>query len=65
MTNQPSLSRTALAWVRRMSVAFCVPAMLLFCLTTAFAQTDTARLQGTVADQNGGVLSGATVTVTN
>jgi Carboxypeptidase regulatory-like domain len=31
----------------------------------AWAQTDTARLQGTVTDQNDAVVSGATVTVTN
>ncbi len=31
----------------------------------AWAQSDTARLQGTVTDQNDAVVSGATVTVTN
>ncbi len=42
--------------------------MLLLIFSTAticLAQSDTARLQGTVTDAQGGVVSGATVTVTN
>ncbi|MBD0326382.1 MAG: hypothetical protein ICV68_08120, partial [Pyrinomonadaceae bacterium] len=31
----------------------------------AFAQTNKATLTGTVTDQNGGTVAGATVTVTN
>jgi len=32
---------------------------------TGYAQTETARLQGTITDPSGGVVVGATVTVTN
>ena len=42
--------------------------MLLLIFSTAticLAQSDTARLQGTVTDAQGGVVNGATVTVTN
>ena len=38
---------------------------LFVCLTAAFAQTDAARMVGTVSDSSGGVIAGATVTVTN
>ena len=37
---------------------------LLFCVP-AFSQVNTGRILGTVADQTGGVIAGATVTVTN
>jgi len=39
--------------------------MLLFFAAFAVAQTNTARLSGTVSDSAGAVVSGATVTVTN
>jgi hypothetical protein len=42
--------------------------LLLLLISTAslcFAQSDTARLQGTVTDPQGGVVNGATVTVTS
>ena len=39
--------------------------VLLFVAAFAFAQTNTARLSGTVSDQAGAVVSGVTVTVTN
>jgi len=32
---------------------------------TAFAQTETARIAGTVTDQSGAVVAGATVTITS
>ena len=40
-------------------------AVLFLAGTAAFAQTDTGRIAGTVADQNGGVVPGATVTIRN
>ena len=39
--------------------------VLLFLAAFAVAQTNTARLSGTVSDSAGAVVSGATVTVTN
>jgi|SRR5579883_1065608 hypothetical protein len=38
---------------------------MLWAAGTCFAQSDTARLQGTVTDPSGAVVSGATVTVTS
>ena len=38
---------------------------LFLCLTAALAQTDTARIVGSVSDSSGGVIAGAAVTVTN
>jgi len=38
---------------------------LFVCLTAALAQTDTARIVGSVSDSSGGVIAGAAVTVTN
>ena len=38
---------------------------LFVCLTAAIAQTDTARIVGSVSDSSGGVIAGAAVTVTN
>ena len=39
--------------------------LALLWMPALYAQTDTARLTGTVADPNGAVVAGATVTVTN
>ena len=48
-------------WTRGVIVA-----LLALCFShVAMAQTDTARLQGTVTDQNDSVIAGASVTVTN
>ncbi len=44
---------------------FLVLVMLLLAATTAHAQTDTGRIVGTVADQNGGIVPGATVIIKN
>jgi len=38
---------------------------LCVCLTAAFAQTDAARMVGSVSDSSGSVIAGAAVTVTN
>ncbi len=38
---------------------------LFVCLTAALAQTDTARIVGSVSDSSGGVIAGAAVAVTN
>src|SRR3989442_1622519 len=40
-------------------------AVLLVIAATAFAQTDTGKITGTVKDQNGAVVPGANITVTN
>src|SRR5438874_4031850 len=40
-------------------------AVLLVIAVTAFAQTDTGRITGTVKDQNGAIVPGANITVTN
>ena len=39
--------------------------VLLVIAATAFAQTDTGKITGTVKDQNGAVVPGANITVTN
>src|SRR5260370_39448971 len=44
---------------------FTVVTLLLLCASVVWAQTDTARLQGTVSDPTGGVVPGATVKVRN
>ena len=45
---------------------YILAAMTLLCLAmTGLAQTESARIQGTVADANGAVVAGATVTVTS
>ena len=46
---------------RRFSVA--VFAILLFSVTSAFAQTGTGEIFGRVADRTGAILPGATVTI--
>ncbi len=46
------------------TIAFALSAILLIA-GSAFSQTGTTSISGTVADQAGGVLPGATVTVTN
>jgi len=51
-------SKNYLFWARMLLLIFSTAA---FCL----AQSDTARLQGTVTDPQGGVVMGATVTVTD
>ena len=48
--------------VKRMLLAFGLLAVLV---SVAFAQSDTGRLQGTVTDSSGAVVSGATITVTS
>lgn len=48
--------------IRRL--AGCV-GLLLLIASPLLAQTDTARLQGNVTDQNGGAVAGATITVTD
>src|SRR5438128_9760437 len=40
-------------------------AVLLVIAATAFAQTDTGKITGTVKDQNGAIVPGASITVTN
>lgn len=48
-------------WILRVVVV-----LLALCATrAALAQTDTARLQGTVTDQNDSIIAGASVSVTN
>src|SRR5437762_8302870 len=37
----------------------------LLCVTGAFAQVDTATIQGTIKDQTGAVIPGAKITLTN
>lgn len=44
---------------------FLTTAVLTFLAPLLLAQTDTARLSGTVADSTGAVVSGATITITN
>jgi hypothetical protein len=50
--------RTILGWV--VAVAVCLLGGI-----SSYAQTETARLQGTITDPSGGVVVGATVTATN
>ena len=45
--------------------ALCIGALVLFVAATVVAQTTLGRMAGTVLDQSGGVLPGATVTLTN
>src|SRR5216684_303379 len=52
-------SKGSLFMIRQAALA------LLVCLTGAFAQTDTARIVGSVSDSSGGVIAGAAVTATN
>ena len=40
-------------------------AVILVIAATAFAQTDTGKITGTVKDQNGAIVPGANITVTN
>jgi hypothetical protein len=49
------------SWIKGVIVLL----LALCSVGVAYGQTDTARLQGTVTDQNGSVVVGATVTVTN
>src|SRR5438552_2401426 len=60
LPKQSSLERQATRWFTILS---CLLALVLAPAT--FAQTDTARLTGTVSDANGAVVPGATLTVTN
>lgn len=53
-------NRTSVVMRLIASVAF-----LLLIISSSFAQTDTARIQGIVSDSNGAVLPGASVTATN
>ena len=53
--------------MKRKLIQFCATILLLI-LSTAivgFAQSDTARLSGTITDQQGAAVSGASVTVTS
>ena len=50
---------------RTLGILLCGLAVCFLLVTPCVAQTETARLQGTVTDPSGGVLTGATVTVTN
>ena len=50
---------------RFLSSAFCFLLTALCLLPSAFGQSATATLSGTVADQNGAVIPGATVTIIN
>jgi hypothetical protein len=50
---------------RRTLIGLLALAFLLSCTTISLAQTDTARLQGTITDAQGAVVNGATITVTN
>jgi hypothetical protein len=50
---------------KRAVLAFFVALACMFLGMASKAQTETARLQGTITDSSGGVVIGATVTVTN
>ncbi len=50
--------------MRRITLVLCLAALVLFAVA-AFAQSDTARLVGTITDQSGAAIPNATVTVTN
>ena len=63
MSSLPKLSSLEKQMTLWFVILSCVVALL--CAPALFAQTDTARLTGTVSDANGAVVSGATVTVTN
>src|SRR5690606_31002628 len=45
-------------------VGFCVVFLCIGGASSAFAQTTTSTIEGTVTDQNGAVIAGATVTAT-
>ncbi|MGB7846276.1 MAG: TonB-dependent receptor [Candidatus Acidiferrum sp.] len=51
-------SKNYLSWAR-------IVLLIFSSVTICLAQSDTARLQGTVTDSQGGAINGATVTVTN
>jgi hypothetical protein len=51
--------------MKRVCSLFCLGFFLLFCLTPGFAQTGTASLRGTVADETGAVIVGANVKISN
>ena len=55
------LSKTSL--VRVVLTPFAVAVLLVFFAATAFAQTDTGKLSGTVKDQNGAVVPGANISI--
>lgn len=50
--------------MRRITLVLCLAAFVV-CSMAAFAQSDTARLVGTITDQSGAAIPNATVTVTN
>ncbi len=50
--------------MRRITLVLCLAAIVV-CSMAAFAQTDTARLVGTITDQSGAAIPNATVTVMN
>lgn len=50
---------------RKMVYLFCVVVFAYACNSAAMAQSTTAPISGTVADPNGAVISGATITVKN
>jgi hypothetical protein len=50
---------------RRTLIVLLALVFLLSCTTINQAQTDTARLQGTITDAQGAVVNGASITVTN
>lgn len=51
--------------VKRLPLAVFLLLTGLFLTTTVFAQTETARLQGTITDAQGAIVAGATVKVTS
>ena len=49
--------------VRVVLTPFAVAVLLVFFAATAFAQTDTGKISGTVKDQNGAVVPGASISI--
>lgn len=57
---------TTLNLLRRGAARMCMALLaLLFCVVPVLAQSDSARLTGTVTDPSGAAVSGATITVTS
>lgn len=61
MKKPSMLGRIALA----LSITFSVPFLALVPATTLMAQTDTGRITGSVTDQTGAIIPGATLVITN
>lgn len=51
--------------VKNLTAIFFAVFVVLFSFANSFAQSDSATLRGTVVDQNGAVIAGAKVTVSN